>query len=156
MIITEGNALIYYNIWHKVYQYIVQTKYEFFFPPYHFTFFLAFDQAKRFFSYHTLMNILITYHLCSYSLYIIHFVTIFHTESYQSEWHTQKLGPGTILGPYKNRKTGTRDPTKSEKPGPYKNRKAGTWEPRDTLAGPYKNRKIGTQDPRQTGEPESQ
>ena len=108
-----------------------------FLPSLSFYFFLAFDQAKRFFCYHTLMNILITYHLCSYSLYIIHFVTIFHTESYQSEWHTQKLGPGTILGPYKNRKT-------------------GTWEPRDTLAGPYKNRKIGTQDPRQTGEPESQ
>ena len=38
---------------------IYSTKYEFFLPLYQITFFLAFGQAKIFFSYYILMNILI-------------------------------------------------------------------------------------------------
>ena len=38
---------------------ISDTKFEFSLPPYQVTFFLAFGQAKRFFSNHILMNILI-------------------------------------------------------------------------------------------------
>ena len=56
--------------------------------------------------------------------------------------HTGKPGPGTLVGPYKNRKTGTLA-------GPYENRKIGTLEglyknrKTGTLAGPYENRKTG-------------
>ena len=39
---------------------------------------------------------------------------------------TGKPGPGTLVGPYKNRKTGTLA-------GPYKNRKTGTRDPSGTL-----------------------
>ena len=42
---------------------------------------------------------------------------------------TGKPGPGTLVGPYKNRKTGTLA-------GPYKNRKTGT------LVVPYENREL--------------
>ena len=40
---------------------ILGTKYEFFLPLYELTFFLAFGQGKRFFSYHILMNILFNF-----------------------------------------------------------------------------------------------
>ena len=40
------------------------SKYELFLPPYQITFFLAFDQAKIFFSYHILRNILIHILFC--------------------------------------------------------------------------------------------
>ena len=39
---------------------IFGTKYELFLPPYQITFFLVFGQAKIFFSYQILMNILIS------------------------------------------------------------------------------------------------
>ena len=34
--------------------------------------------------------------------------------------------------------------------GPYKTRKTGTRDPSGTLVGPYKNRKNGTRDPSET------
>ena len=43
---------------------IFGTKYELFLLPYKITFFLAFGQAKIFFSYHILMNILIYILFC--------------------------------------------------------------------------------------------
>ena len=49
----------------------------------------------------------------------------------QTQRHTGKPGPGTPVGPYKNRKTGTLA-------GRYENRKTRA------LAGPYKNRKTGS------------
>ena len=45
-------------------QLIFGSKYELFFPPYQITFFLAFGQAKIFFSYSILMNILIYILFC--------------------------------------------------------------------------------------------
>ena len=55
---------------------IFGTKCKFFLPSNQLAFFLAFGQAKRFFTYHILMNNLSSsYFLCSYSLHIIDFVT---------------------------------------------------------------------------------
>ena len=69
---------------------------KFFLPSNQLAFFLAFGQAKRFFTYHILMNILSSsYFLCSYSLHIIDFVTkknlliIFHNESYH--WNANNI-----------------------------------------------------------------
>ena len=54
------------------------TKYELFLFPYQVTFFLAFCQAKIFFSYHILTNILIYVLFCGKK----NLLTIFHTETY--------------------------------------------------------------------------
>ena len=58
---------------------IFGLNYELFLPLYQITFFLGFGQAKIFFSYHILMNILIYIHiiLCQKNL-----LTIFHTEKH--------------------------------------------------------------------------
>ena len=47
---------------------IFGTKYELFLLPYKITFFLAFGQAKIFFSYHILMNISFTYYFVTHKI----------------------------------------------------------------------------------------
>ena len=57
---------------------IFGLNYELFLPLYQITFFLDFGQAKIFFSYHILMNILIYILFCDKKILL----TIFHTEKH--------------------------------------------------------------------------
>ena len=57
---------------------IFWIKYELFLPPYQITFFLAFGQAKIFFSYHIFTSILIYILFCDKKNISI----LFHTENY--------------------------------------------------------------------------